>query len=65
MQAFNSDSASLVYRNEGAYGFSNGIVSYIQIDALTPIDIGAVSKIKQPAIDYWEDAISQINHRAS
>lgn len=65
MAAFSSDHASLTYRNEGALGFKDGLLNYIQIDALTPIDNGAASKVKQPAIDYWENAIDQINRRAS
>ena len=57
MLAFSRDPASLTYRKEGAFGFSNGKLRYIQIDALTPIEIGAASSIKQAAIGYWENAI--------
>ena len=65
LQLFTQDNgASLLYRNDGTYGFDQGRVRIASIDAVTTIEFRQPSSIKDPIIEYWNNVIADFNQRA-
>ena len=59
LQLFTQDNtASLLYRNDGTYGFDQGRVRVVSIDAVTTIEFRQPSSKKDPIIEYWNNVIA-------